>query len=142
MFHWVRRAIVVVALVVVVGGLLLVVTARGDLNRTRNDVKTQWNTVRPALDTRYQSLAHANDAVRNDPLTTSLVSQTDAALRSWTSSKTASVSSQVTAANGLEALGRRLATTVDASTRLQIDNAVTSAVNAFASSPPPSQAAV
>src|SRR4051794_36029237 len=119
MFRWVRRALLVVALVVVVGGLLLALTARPDLNRTRDDVEARWKLLRPALEQRYELLRAANDATRaaGGP-ERGITSSIDTALSDWQRSRTASVTAQVDDANALEALGRRLTTTVDASTRL------------------------
>jgi hypothetical protein len=131
MFRWVRRALVVVALIVVVGGGLLVLTARGDLNRTQHTVDTRWTALRPALNTRYQLLSQAATAAQNDAVTRPLALQTTAALQAWRTNTTASVATQVGDANNLEAFGRRLATTVAASSRLQGNAEVTGPVNAF-----------
>jgi hypothetical protein len=131
MFRWVRRALVVVALIVVIGGGLLVLTARGDLNRTQHTVDTRWTALRPALNTRYQLLSQAATAAQNDAVTRPLAVQTAAALQAWSANTNASVSTQVTDANNLEAFGRRLATTVGASSRLQGNAAIAGPVNAF-----------
>jgi hypothetical protein len=141
MFRWVRRTIVVVALVVVVGGGLLVLTARGDLNRTQDTVDTHWTALRPALETRYQLLSNAADASKNDAVTRPLAVQTAAALQTWRTDAHASVATQVTDANNLEAFGRRLATTVGASARLQGNAAIAQPVNAFTAAPVPAAAA-
>jgi hypothetical protein len=141
MFRWVRRALVVVALVVIVGGLLLALTARGDLNRTQDDVEARWKVLRPALDQRYELLRAANDATRaaggpEREITTSI----DAALADWQRSRTASVTGQVENANTLELLGRRLTTSVAASTRLQAQQEVVAPVNRFAAATVPASA--
>jgi hypothetical protein len=141
MFRWVRRALVVIALVVVVGGLLLALTARPDLNRTQDDVEARWKTLRPALDQRYELLRAASDATRaaggpERDITTSI----DTALSDWRRSRTASVTGQVENANTLEALGRRLVTTVEASGRLQAQKAVVTPVNRLAGATVPASA--
>jgi hypothetical protein len=141
MFRWVRRALVVIALVVVVGGLLLALTARGDLNRTQDDLEARWKALRPALDQRYELLGAANDATRaaggpERNITTTI----DAALSDWRRSRTASVTAQAENANTLESLGRRLTTSVAASTRLQSQQAVVTPVNRFAGATVPASA--
>src|SRR4051812_31078409 len=120
MFRWVRRALVVVALVVLVGGGILAVTARPGLRNAREEVNSRWAVLRPALDQRYELLAAAGTATRTaGGPQRDLVGTIDAALRDWRTSKGASVGAQVDDANALEALGRRLTTTVAASTRLR-----------------------
>jgi hypothetical protein len=137
MFRWVRRALVVVALIVVVGGGLLVLTARGDLNRTQHTVNTRWTALRPALNTRYQLLSQAATASQSDAVTRPLAVQTAAALQAWNANANGAVATQVADANNLEAFGRRLATTVGASTRLQANAAIAGPVNTFTTAPVP-----
>ncbi len=142
MFRWVRRAVLVVALVVLVGGGLLVLTARPDLNRTRDTVRAQWSALRPEVAARAQLLTTANNATRDaGGPERSIVSEVDAALADWRTSTTASVATQVTDANALEAAGRRLAAAVDASARLRAMAAVTAPVNAYTNAAAPADAA-
>jgi hypothetical protein len=142
MFRWVRRAVLVIALVVLVGSALLALTARPDLNRTRSDVRARWAPLRTELESRYQLLANANNATRaaGGP-ERAIVSDIDAALADWRASKTASVTTQVHAANVLEALGRRLTTAVTGSARLRAMNAVIAAARAYANAAEPPSAA-
>src|SRR5689334_13590142 len=111
MFRWVRRGLLVVALVVVavvIGGAILLLTARGDLDRSKHDVTTQWSTLRTALDARYTALSNLNDAVKNaGGPDRALVGDVTSALDAWRTGANASVATQVRDANDLEAVGRR-----------------------------------
>jgi len=132
MFRWVRRALIVVALVVLVGGGLIALTSRPDLKNSRDDVDARWVVLRPALDSRYALLAEANDAVRSaGGPEREIVTGIDTALREWRDDKRASVPTQVDDANALEALGRRLATSVTTSSRLNATREVTQPTNRF-----------
>jgi hypothetical protein len=132
MFRWVRRALLVVALVVLVGGGILALTARPDLENARSEMNARWRALRGALDQRYQLLQNANDATRTaGGPERNIVRAIDSALTDWRRSRTASVPAQVADANALEGLGRRLTTTVNASTRLQGVPEVVTPTNRF-----------
>src|SRR3954452_1687209 len=132
MFRWVRRALLVVALGVLVGGGLLALTARPDLQRGRSDVEDRWRTLRTALDTRYELLAAANAATQaQGGPEREIVTQVNTALSRWRGDARAPVTRQIEDANTLEALGRRLTTTVTASARLKSLTTVTTPTNRF-----------
>jgi hypothetical protein len=141
MFRWVRRALLVVALVVLVGGGILALIARPDLDSTRNDVESRWRVLRPALDTRYDLLAEANEQtkVAGGPQR-DIVRDIDAALAKWRRDRNAPVATQVDDANNLQGLGRRLSATVTGSPRLMAENAVVLRTIRYADAEIPEQA--
>jgi len=141
MVRWVRRALAAIALIVIVGGGVLFATAHGSLDRTRKSTTASWAQLRPALDARYLSLAAANHALASvaGPDRT-LVAQVDGAITAWQNAAHAPVTTQVTDANTLEALGRELVTTVDASPRLRGVGAVQQTTNAYATAALPAPA--
>jgi hypothetical protein len=141
MFRWVRRAVLAIVLVVLIGAVIIALTARSDLQSSRSDVNDRWRALRPALVDRYRTLATANDAVRaaGGP-ERDLVGTIDRALAAWTQDANAAVTTQVDDANALEAAGRRLVVTVNASSRLKAMTNVMRPVNAFAKATMPEQA--
>jgi O-acetyl-ADP-ribose deacetylase (regulator of RNase III) len=141
MFRWVRRALLGFALVVLVGGGVLALTARSDLKSARATVNSRWQALRPALETRYALLAAANTATgaAGGP-ERDIVRSIDTALTDWQRDKTASVPTQIDDANALEALGRRLTTTVTASARLKALPAVMTAATNFGKATVPESA--
>ena len=98
----------------IVAGAALVLSSRSDLRTARQDVDNAWKPLRSALDTRYGTLATADNAVRATPGPLhQLVTDIDNADANWRTleSTGGSVAAQVSAANELEALGRQLVLT-------------------------------
>ena len=62
-----RIFIPLLLLAAIVAGGVVVVTSRSDLQRSRKEVDTRWTPLRNDLDSRYDALAAANDAVRPVP---------------------------------------------------------------------------
>ena len=105
----------------IVAGVVVVVTSRSDLKRSRDAVDLTWGRLRNDLDTRYQALAGATEAVRSIPGPLhQLVTQVTAAYHDWQALERhgAGVASEVGAANDLESLGRRLVVAARAAPRL------------------------
>jgi hypothetical protein len=135
-----RRVLPLAVILFVVAAIAMVLSTRPALHDKRADVDARWDALAGPLDTRYDQLAAAADAVRNAPGSIGdLVGQIDDAKRTWDRQRErgSGVESQVKAANTLEGLGRRLVTTVRASARLNGDPAVKSAVDTFANAAAP-----
>jgi hypothetical protein len=123
----------------VVAGVVVVLSSRSELQTARHRVDDTWTPLQTALDARYQILATANDAVSATPGPLhQIVVEIDRAKRDWTTLEAngASVAAQVTAANRLEALGRRLVVAARLAPRLAGKPELAS-VNAFAALAPP-----
>jgi hypothetical protein len=123
--------VLVVAAVVVAGTSVL--SARPDLETAKRNVDTAWATVAPKLDTRYAKLAAVNDKLRPIPgPVQTLVGATDTALAHWHDMREhGSVAAQVSAANDVEAVARRLLATQAASPRVRGNAAVLTAVGQY-----------
>jgi hypothetical protein len=141
MFRWVRRALLVIALVVLVGVAIIALTARPDLDGARDDVESRWRVLRPALADRYELLDEANSAMQDaGGPPRDITRSVSRALVAWRRDPNAPLDVQIERTNTLEALGRRLVVTVDASSRLRELPAVIEPVDAFREAPMPESA--
>ena len=99
-----------------VGALVVLATsflsARPSLQSAKKNVDVTWQPLATQLGRRYMLLAAVDQKLHNvQGPTAQVVTQLDRALSRWSRAQThASVREQVTDANSLEALGRRLAT--------------------------------
>ncbi len=127
----------------IVAGSVLVLTARSDLQRSRQRVDGAWAPLRTLLDRRYLTLLSANDRLQSVPGPLhQLVEQVSAAYGTWHSLErhNGSVTAEVVAANDLESLGRRLVLAARATPRLAGDTAALAPTNALAALTPPTAA--
>jgi hypothetical protein len=123
----------------IVAGIVVVMTSRSSLQQSHKDVETTWEPLRTALDARYQTLDAARNAVAGVPGPVKQVAaEVTTAYDNWRR-HSGSVSAQVTNANNLESLGRRLVVVSRAAPRLQGQTAALGAVNTFAGLKPPGQ---
>jgi hypothetical protein len=121
----------------IVAGIVVVMTSRNELKQSHDQVESTWIPLRNALDQRYTALARARDAVQSVPgPVKEVAAQVTSAYDNWRKHG-GSVSSQVSNANDLESLGRRLVVVSRAAPRLQGQTAALNAVNAFAALKPP-----
>lgn len=137
-----RIFIPVLVIAAIAAGVIIVLSSRSELQSSRRQVNVAWTQLQGQLDPRYDKLKAADDAVRSTPGPLhKIVEQVDSAITNWRDLQTngGSVSSQVTAANKLEALGRRLVQAARAAPRLRGKPALAS-VDEFASSAPPGAA--
>lgn len=128
----------------IVAGVVVVLTSRNELQSSRRQVDDTWKPVRVALDQRYGTLAVANNAVKTVPGPLHQIStKVTAAYNDWhrLEQDNAAVGSQVSAANDLESLGRRLLIAARAAPRLVGQTTALGALTAFAVLKPPSEAA-
>ncbi len=130
-----RRALRVVALLVVAaaaGIAAIALDSRSGLDEAEHDVAAAWADVVAHLDTRADALDTANEAVRDQGGgARAVVGEIDSALVAWTDLRDGDdLAAQITAANDLEALGRRLRATVADSPRFATA-AVTAALDAY-----------
>jgi hypothetical protein len=127
----------------IVAGTVLVLTSRSDLQRSRKQVDVAWGELRTPLDSRYQTLAAANDEVKTvtGPLH-EIFDQVAVAEANWQNleHRSGSVSAEVVAANDLEGLGRRLVLAARAAPRLRGNTAALDAITKFATLSPPAAA--
>ena len=136
--HFLRLLRIFLPLLIVaaiVAGGVVVFTSRSDLQSARRHVDDTWKPLRAALDTRYGTLATADNAVRATPGPLhQIVVQIDRAYADWRNLEAngADVASQVTEANALEALGRRLVLAARAAPRLVGDVPAIGSVNSYA----------
>lgn len=138
-----RIFIPLLVLAAIVAGVVVVLSSRAELQSARRRVDAAWEPLRDALDTRYDKLAEAADAVRATPGPLhQLVIQIDRANVEWKNLGTngGSVAAQVTAANDLEGLGRRFVLAALATPRLAGNEPALAAVTAYASQKPPAVA--
>ena len=138
-----RIFIPLLVIAAIVAGVVVVLSSRSELQSARGRGTDTWSPLRTALDARYQTLATANDAVRTTPGPLhQIVDAIDRANREWGNLEAngGNVAAQVTAANRLEALGRRLVVAARAAPRLTGKPALAS-VYAFAVLAPPKSAA-
>ncbi|HWS47272.1 MAG TPA: hypothetical protein VN636_15500 [Acidimicrobiia bacterium] len=136
--HVVRILVPVLLVVVVVGALASLFTARPDLQRARRRVDTAWAAVAPQLGERYALLATADKQVDTVPGPVhAITAELDPALARWQAAVQghADVGTQVSVANTLEALGRRLLATATASPRVKGQSAVQQSLAAYAFGP-------
>jgi hypothetical protein len=133
---------VAIAIVLVAAGSSLL-SARPDLTSAQHDVQTSWSQVAPALDARYTKLKTVNTAIRTVPgPVATLVRDVGGALDRWNDARAhASVAGQVSAANAVEGLARRLVATATVSPRLRGNDAVLGAFSDFLHDPARSRAA-
>jgi len=145
--HFLRLLRIFIPLLVIaaiVAGVVVVLSSRSELQGERRKVEDAWKPLRTALDTRYGALATAGNAVSDIPGPLhQLVVQVNRASADWRNreSNGASVESQVTAANDLEALGRRLVLAAKAAPRLVGNTTALASVVAYATSAPPASVA-
>jgi len=138
-----RIFIPLLVIAAVVAGVIIVLTSRSELQSSRRQVNESWAQLSGQLDARYEDLKAATDAVRSVPGPLKrIVEQTDSAYSNWRDLQAngGSVATQVTTANTLEALGRRLVRAANAAPRLR-DKPPLVIVNTFAGSDPPAAAA-
>lgn len=145
--HFLRLLRIFIPLLVIaaiVAGVIVVLSSRSELQSSRRMVDEAWTQLQGQLDARFDELKVAEETVRKvpGPLHT-IVVQLDTAETNWhdQTANGGSVSSQVTTANTLEALARRLVQAARASRRLQVQPGL-AAVNAFAATSPPGAASV
>ena len=137
--RWLRIFIPLLVIAALIAGVIVVLTSRSELQSARRQVNATWGPLRGELDKRYTVLEAANAAAKNVPGPLHLiVTQVDTAAKDWHDLVTngGSVGAQVTAANKLEALGRRLVQAARKAPRLQGKTELTT-INNYASSEPP-----
>jgi hypothetical protein len=141
--HFLRLLRIFIPLLLVaaiVAGGVVVFTSRSDLQTARRRVDDTWKPLRTALDTRYGALATADNVVRSTPGPLhQIVVQIDREYADWRNLEAngAGVASQVTAANALESLGRRLVLAARAAPRLVGNVPALGSVDVYASLAPP-----
>ena len=144
MFRVLRALLPLVLVLLLVAAVVLVVTARPDLQDARNNVAKAWTPLEKQLDPRYISLAAVTEGLKDVPGPIhDLVGDTNTVLARWqrTGRAETSIASQVSTANELEALGRRLVGTAQQSQRVQSDAGKKAVVDQFAKAATPSAAA-
>lgn len=121
-----RRVVLLVVVALVVSALAASATAvalssRADLSSTRRRVDLAWTRLRPALDSRYRTLADAAGVARNRlGAGRAVFDDIDKAVTvTWSASARAATERQVAAAADLEGLAARLSATVFATPKLQ-----------------------
>jgi hypothetical protein len=137
--RWLRIFIPLLVIAAVVAGVIVVLTSRSELQSARRQVNLTWSPLRTELDTRYKVLAAANAAVNDVPGPLHLiVAQVATASNEWHDllANGGSVGAEVTAANKLEALGRRLVQAARKAPRLRGKGELAT-INDYASSAPP-----
>jgi hypothetical protein len=136
-----RIVIPLLVIAALVAGVIIVLSSRSELQSSRRQVDEAWAQLDRQLATRFDKLKAANDAVRTIPGPLhKIVEQIDHAETSWRDLRSdGSVAAQVSTANTLEALGRRLVLAARAARRLQGKPALVT-VNEFASTAPPDAA--
>ena len=138
-----RIFIPLLLLAAIVAGSVLVFSSRSDLERARKQVETTWQPLHAALNTRYALLSVADAAVQSVPGPLHQVAaEVKTAYTDWHNlgEQNGSVTTEVSAANNLEALGRRLVLAARAAPRL-VGNPALGPVNAFAALAQPSSSA-
>jgi len=127
----------------IVAGTVVVLTSRNNLQRSRTQVDRAWTPLRTMLDSRYRTLAAADDVLQSVPGPLhQLVAQVSTAYTTWRTLEqhNASVPSEVVAANNLESLGRRLVLTARAARRVTANATALASINGFAALNPPAAA--
>jgi hypothetical protein len=138
-----RIFIPLLVIAAIVAGVIVVLTSRSELQSSRRQVNEAWAQLEPELDARFDKMKAAADAVRPIPGPLhKIVVQVDNAQAKWSDLRTkgGSIAARVTAANNLEALGRRLVQAARAAHRLR-DKPALATVNAFAADATPRAAA-
>jgi hypothetical protein len=131
------RAVVLLASALAAGTVVLAVGSRTDLADAGERVDAAWGRLRPALDQRYDALDQAGDAARERlGSESSLLTDLDAAIAVWRSSRGGPADAQVAAANRLEGLAARLAATVSSTPRLRSSEDVADALEAVGEAGP------
>jgi hypothetical protein len=129
----VRVLLAVLIVAAVVGAGSSVLSARPDLQKAKRNVDASWSALAPGLGHRYDLLAGLSDGLRpiSGPVHV-LVADTDSAVAHWHDARAHSgVAAQVSAANDVEAIARRLVSTASVSPRVQKDAAALKALSAF-----------
>ena len=124
----------------IVAGTVLVLTSRSELQQSRKDVDVAWSPLRSQLDDRYRTLTAANRVVRDVPGPLhQIVTQVAAAYAGWHTleANNGSVTAEVSAANTLESLGRRLVQAAGSARRLADNAAARATIAAYAALSPP-----
>lgn len=118
----------------IVAALVAVFTARPDIQRARKNVNEAWSPLSTQLQGRYQLLENVDRQLTffGGPVH-QLAAQVDTSLAAWKHAiSTNDVSGEVRAANELEALGRRMVASAQASPQVNANEAVVNAVDAYA----------
>ena len=133
----VRVLLPVLIVAAVVGAGSSVLSARPGLQKAKRNVDTSWSSLSGQLEHRYVLLTAVDDKLRPipGPIRT-LVGDVDGSLARWRDVRAhTSVATQVTAANDVEALARRLVAAAAASPRLRTNAAVLAALAQFLADP-------
>ena len=133
-----RIFIPVLLIAAIVAGVIVVLTSRSELQSARRQLNEAWQPLGTELDARYKVLAQADGALKSIPgPMRPIVTQVEAATNDWQELRRndASIASQVTTANKLEALGRRLVQAARAAPRLE-GKPELATINSYASSSP------
>jgi hypothetical protein len=143
--RWLRIFVPLLLVAVLVAAVVLVFSSRSDLKDARGRVDSSWVPLRRQLDSRYDVLhtAFADDAIRGVPGPFHAIVQNVAfAYQHWRDLEThnGSTSSEVQAANDLEAAGRRLVYAAHQAPRLKGNKPALDKVDAFRSQTTPSTA--
>jgi hypothetical protein len=143
--RWLRIFVPLFLVAVLVAGTVLVLTSRNDLRKSRDRVEAAWKPLHTALDSRYDALHAANDAVKDTPgplkQIVKEVASDYAHWRDLNEHDPTNVKAGVDAANALEADGRRLVIAARKAPRLAGNEPALSKVDAFAARPVPDEAA-
>ena len=133
-----RIFIPVLLIAAIVAGVIVVLTSRTELQSARRQVNEAWQPLGTELDARYKVLAEADGALKSIPgPLRPIVTQVETATKDWQALRRndASIASQVTTTNKLEALGRRLVQAARAAPRLE-GKPELATINSYASSSP------
>ncbi len=137
-----RIFIPVLLIAAIVAGVIVVLTSRTELQSARRQVNEAWQPLGTELDARYKVLATADGALKSIPgPLRPIVTKVETATKDWQDLRKnrGSVAAQVTTANKVEALGRRLVQAARAAPRLEGKPELTT-INSYASSSPDRQA--
>jgi hypothetical protein len=143
--HFLRLLRIFIPLLIIaalVAGVIIVLSSRSELQSSRRMVNEAWAQLDRQLTPRFDKLEAATDAVRTIPGPLhQIVQRIDSAETDWKEfrSNGGSVAAQVSTANTLEALGRRLVLAAHAARRLQGKPGLAT-VDEFASTAPPAAA--
>jgi len=134
-----RIFIPVLVIAAIVAVVIVVLTSRSELQSARRQVNATWQPLQEELDTRYRVLAATDTELKSIPGPLHrIVVQVESATNDWRNLRAnhGSVASQVSTANELEALGRRLVQAARAAPRLR-GKPELATINSYASSTPP-----
>ena len=134
MIHVARRVLGAFVVLAIVAGATLALSSRPRLESDRSAVERNWRAVRSSLDDRYQLVdALAKKIAAAGGPSNPIVDQVDTAYTRWRAlGRDAPVASDITVANTLEGLARRLDATVKGSAILKADASVTAALQQVA----------